>query len=379
MQAASKATILVVEDDVHLLEGVRDILMLDGYDVLTAQNGTQALSILREHPAPPDLIVSDIMMPEMNGIDFLKAVREDSHLLSIPFIFLTARGEKADYYQGMRLGVDDYVVKPYEPADLLVKIESRLQRHRALNKVSQDNQSNLKRQILTILNHEFRTPLTFVVAYSDMLNNPGERGLSETEMLSYLKGVGAGAERLRQLVENFILMVELETGDARETFKWRKTTIKDLYALVNAARDRVRELASGVNPLTIEVDSAIPPIEGDKEYLVIALSHLLKNAFKFSEPGKPIRVHAGLCGDEVCISVADQGRGIPKEELGRIWESFYQINRAVYEDQGAGAGLPIVRGVVSLHGGRITVESDVGVGSTFSIYLPLATSAAATA
>src|ERR1043165_8550265 len=130
-----KAKVLVVEDDVHLLEGIRDILELDGYAVLTAENGSYGLQVLHAQTASPDLILSDIMMPRMDGIQFLKEVRKEPRWLTIPFIFLTAKGEKADQHRGLRLGVDDYVVKPYDPADLLVKIETRLERHRHLNEV----------------------------------------------------------------------------------------------------------------------------------------------------------------------------------------------------------------------------------------------------
>ena len=173
-----KAKVLVVEDDIHLLEGIRDILELDGYAVLTAENGSEGIDVLQKQPTPPDLIVSDIMMPRMDGIQFLKEVRKEDRWLSIPFIYLTAKGERADVHRGMRLGVDDYVIKPYDPSDLLVKIESRLARHRSLNQAHKTGMATLKREILTMLNHEFRTPLTFVVAYADLLNNPGDQGLA---------------------------------------------------------------------------------------------------------------------------------------------------------------------------------------------------------
>ena len=98
-----KAKVLVVEDDIHLLEGIRDILELDGYAVLTAENGSLGLQVLQDQAAPPDLILSDIMMPRMDGIQFLKEIRKDQRWLTIPFIFLTAKGEKADQHRGLRL------------------------------------------------------------------------------------------------------------------------------------------------------------------------------------------------------------------------------------------------------------------------------------
>src|SRR5262245_22614694 len=102
----SKARILIVEDDANLLDGIRTILELDHYTVLTADNGLHALQVLRTQPALPELIVSDIMMPQMDGIELLQQVRKESRWVAIPFIFLTAKGEKSDIQRGKRLGVD---------------------------------------------------------------------------------------------------------------------------------------------------------------------------------------------------------------------------------------------------------------------------------
>ncbi len=366
-----KAKVLVVEDDIHLLEGIRDILELDGYSVLTAENGLDGIEVLHAQSSPPDLIVSDIMMPKMDGIQFLKEVRKENRWFSIPFIFLTAKGERADVHRGMRLGVDDYVIKPYDPSDLLVKIESRLERHRDLNRMHNSGMATLKRQILTMLNHEFRTPLTFVVAYADMLNNPGEQELSKDEMISYISGITAGADRLKNLIENFILLVELETDSAQQTFDWRKGPIASVEGIFKEAQERVKELESRKHVVTLEVPADIQIFTGDVEYLTVAIALFLNNACKFSEPGSPISLGASVQGKEITLWVKDQGRGIPEAEQAHIWESFYQIDRAVNEDQGAGAGLAIVMAIAKLHGGRVGLESKVGEGSTFKVIVPV--------
>lgn len=366
-----KAKVLVVEDDIHLLEGIRDILELDGYHVLTAENGSHGIEVLQKQPSPPDLIVSDIMMPKMDGIQFLKEVRKENRWFSIPFIFLTAKGERSDVHRGMRLGVDDYVIKPYDPSDLLVKIESRLERYREVNRMHNSGMATLKRQILTMLNHEFRTPLTFVVAYADMLKDPGDIELSKEEMFSYISGITAGADRLRNLIENFILLVELETESAQQTYDWRKGPIASLQGIIKEAQERVKELVTHNHPVTIELPGEMPILVGDVDYLTSALALLLNNACKFSEPNTPITIGVTVEGKEITVWVKDRGRGIPESEHQQIWQSFYQIDRAMNEDQGAGAGLAIVSGIAKLHGGRVGLESKVGEGSTFKIILPV--------
>ena len=366
-----KAKVLVVEDDIHLLEGIRDILELDGYSVLTAENGSNGIEVLNNQTAPPDLIVSDIMMPKMDGIQFLKEVRKENRWFSIPFIFLTAKGERADVHRGMRLGVDDYVIKPYDPGDLLVKIESRLERHRSVNRMYNSGMASLKRQILTMLNHEFRTPLTFVVAYSDMLNNPGDQALTKEDISTYISGITAGADRLRNLIENFITLVELETESAQQTFDWRKGPIASVQGIFKEAQERVKEIANRNHTVNVDIPSEIPIFTGDVEYLTAAIALLLNNACKFSEPGSPIAMGATVVDKEIVLWVKDAGRGIPKNEQEQIWESFYQIDRAMNEDQGAGAGLAIVKGIAKLHGGEVGLESEVGKGSTFKLLLPI--------
>jgi two-component system, sensor histidine kinase and response regulator len=367
----SRAQILIVEDDPSLLEGIRTILELDQYDVLPAENGLHALEILKSAAIPPDLIVSDIMMPHMDGIEFLGEVRKEPRWVSIPFIFLTAKSDKSDLQKGKRLGVDDYLVKPFEAEDLLIAVEARLKRQQALNEVQAGSMLSLKRNILTILNHEFRTPLTFVVAYADMLNTHNTTELSDTEMLQFLKGVGSGATRLRRLIENFILLVELETGDAIKTYEWRRAMITDADKLLRAACERVMSGEGVEHPYSVWLPDKLPSFDGDYEFLVIALSQLVSNAIKFSASDKPFMIGAHSEADEVHLWVRDQGRGIPETELQSIWESFYQINREILEDQGTGSGLTIVHGIATMHGGRVEVESQPGIGSKFTIILPL--------
>jgi signal transduction histidine kinase len=370
-----KTRVMVVEDDVNLLEGVRTVLEIDGYDVLCARDGRQALLMLDQasqsgSASMPELIVSDIMMPELDGIELLRAVRQRQAWVNIPFIFLTARGERADVQRGKLLGVDDYLVKPFDPHDLLVAVEARLNRHRALNQAHSSDVLDVKRRILTILNHEFRTPLTFVVAYADMLNEHETNRLSDDELLTFLRGVSTGAVRLRRLIENFITLVEFEMGEADRNYALRKTPIDDVRKLFSVAVSSVFTEDETTNPVEMFIEPDLPRFSADPTYLQIALIQLIDNAFKFSPRESVVELHATASDHAVCLSVVDSGRGISPAEIDRIWDTFYQINRAEFEDQGSGSGLAIVSRVVRLHGGEVSVESTPGVGSRFSIYLP---------
>jgi len=363
----AKAKLLVVEDEPNLLLGIRDILELDNYEVMTAQNGKEALDVLYETTErPPDLIVSDIMMPHMDGIEFLEHVRNEDKWVMIPFIFLTAKGEKTDVYKGKLLGVDDYLIKPFDADDLLVAVQAKLQLAGKRTEVASSAIDKVKENILTILNHEMRTPLTLVVAYADMLKDHPIDQMDEQELIVFLREINSGADRLRRLIENFILLVEIDTGAAKETYNWRKYKIPDVDGIIHAAIEQVRESGKEFT-CEVRMPEDIPAFWGDRDYLLVMFRELIDNAAKFTENGAPISIELYTTPEHVCVSVMDQGRGIKPSELETIWSKFYQTDRDHYEDQGAGSGLAIIKGLTDLHKAEVEVESKFGQGSTFTL------------
>jgi two-component system sensor kinase len=366
-------TILVVEDDLALVEGLRDILELNGYQVLTARNGQEALASLERRV--PDLIVSDIQMPRMDGYQLYTEVRARPAWVSIPFIFLTARGEKADVRRGKALGVDDYITKPFDEADLVVAVQAKLNRRAELAAAQTREMADLKHTILTTLNHEFRTPLTYITTYADLL---GAESVSADDFKTFMRGIQLGSERLRRLVEDFIFLVELQTGEAQATYDRRSEVLDELPALLREALERAAPRAAARQvTLRAELPAELPAVRGDADYLVDAVGRLLDNAIKFArsrgaEPvgGGHVRLRAEPGGLGVRIQVIDDGVGMPASELGKIFDVFYQIDRAKHEQQGSGSGLAIAQGIVRLHGGTLTAASEPGQGSTFTLELP---------
>lgn len=364
--------VLVVEDDGHLLSAIRDILELEDYHVATATNGADAIKVLRKNPVnPPDVIVSDIMMPHMNGFDLLEAVRQEDQWVNVPFIFLTAKGEKTDIHRGRRLGADVYLTKPFDPDDLIVAVDACLKRQQNIKRVQQGEVSTVKKKILTILNHEFRTPLTLVVAYADMLKEFDASNMDESEIMSFLRGVNSGADRLRRLIENFIVLVEIDTGDAARTFEWRCREVNDIRLIVEDAFRQVELPDQRPRQWQFNIPPELPGVMVDAQFLTVMIRELMDNAAKFSRSGDLVTVSVRIEGDQLVIDVVDQGRGIPDDILPRIWDPFFQHNREEFEDQGSGSGLAIVAGLTELHHGTYTVDSVEGEGSTFTIQLPL--------
>lgn len=366
-------TVLVVEDDTHLLSAISDILELEDYAVITAKNGRDGLEQLQKNPDhPPDVIVSDIMMPHMGGYEFLEEVRKEDRWVSVPFIFLTAKGEKSDKHRGALMGADVYLTKPFEPDDLLVAVASQMKRESERQRVHEGEVTSVKRDILTILHHEFRTPLTLIVAYAEMLKEFDQTDMSAEEVLTFLRGVNSGADRLRRLIENFITLIELREGDAASTFSWRQTDISNLRALIMDAVKQVELPEHRPRTFEVQIPEELPIIRGDMQYLVIAIREMLDNGAKFSTNGDTVTLKVSVEDGMMAIRVTDPGRGIPADEWENVWQPFYQINRELFEDQGSGSGLPIVRGVAELHGGRCVIERSIPEeGSTFCLQIPV--------
>jgi two-component system, sensor histidine kinase and response regulator len=373
-----KVTILLVEDDKSMLDGMNDLLQVVdiGYDatVLTAGNGLDALAQM-EH-AKPDLIVSDIMMPKMDGFQFLAAVQQNPAWEHIPFIFLTARGEKHEIHKGRISGAALYITKPFHSVELIELIKTQLDRKIQLQQTHERSINNLKKDILQILNHEFRTPLTYVTAYYEMLAvsvNEDTVNLSE-----YLRGIQAGCTRLTKLIDGFITVIEIRTGELEQDFQQKAEPITNFDEIVQIA---IQKFTPQADQQDIEIqhttDGTKPVLYGDPNSLSIIIEQLLDNAIKFTAPRftpnktAKIEVSTKTVNDELVLTVADNGMGLPSSIQSQIFDLFIQHNRDQLEQQGAGVGLTITKGLVELHNGHIEVQSVEDHGSTFTVHLPI--------
>jgi DNA-binding response OmpR family regulator len=372
-----KATILLVEDEPSMLSGMRDLLQIVdiGYDVtvLTADNGQAGLEILKQQQ--PDLIVSDIMMPIMSGYDFLEAVRRNPAWTHIPFIFLTAKGEQKDIHKGRTSGANLYITKPFNSNEFLELIKVQLDRNFQLQATRQQSLNDLKRDLMQVLNHEFRTPLTYITAYLDMIVVDTDYGV-EDNFPEYLRGIQAGCIRLTRLVEDFIKVLELRTGEAKRQLQAKAAVLDNLPALLTNVVEKGREMAQsqGVS-IHYKEPATLPPVWGAATTLHNALHRILDNAIKFTHTykrgGGRVFVETAVTPKEIHLAFRDEGMGFPAHETEQLFDLFFQYNRGQYEQQGAGIGLTIAQGIINLHGGRIDAISEEGTGSTFTVVLPI--------
>jgi signal transduction histidine kinase len=363
-----------------MLEGIHDLLLAAdlGYELEVLMAGDGQIGLERMAERTPDLIVTDIMMPRMDGFQFLQRVRKNPAWIRIPIIFLTAKGEKSEIREGRLSGVNLYVVKPFESDQLLELIESQLTRAFRLQLAHQQSVENFKKNILQVLNHEFRTPLTYVTAYYEMLADSLGSVAGPQDFQEYLRGIQAGSLRLTGLVEDLIQVMELRTGEAEAVFRGVARPIDDLGALL---ADVVASAQGSAERHGVQIHysrtSRLPDIFGHEAGLRNAFGRLLNNAVKFTrsrnDASRNVYVSSEIQGNEVHLHFEDEGVGFPDKIRGSIFDLFFQYNRGLMEQQGAGVGLTIAKGWIDLHRGRILATSREDVGSKFTVVLPIHT------
>ncbi|MEM9774483.1 MAG: response regulator [Chloroflexota bacterium] len=378
MAETSEQIILIVEDDPSLREGIHDLLELEYNDgVHSVSNGLEALELLES--ITPNLIISDIMMPKMNGYELLKKVREMPHMVRIPFIFLTARGTREEVFEGRKSGAELYVTKPFDSEILVKHTQTQLKRSSEKQLASQEVISSLKRNVLQILNHEFRTPLTYVTAYYDMLAESIESQKDGRNVNDYLNGILSGCDRLINLIEDLILVMDVRSGRLEKTYDKSALAISDFRPIIDKILLEYAHLIKKYNiDISLQLEDGIQ-VWGVEEQLHILFAHLIENAVKFSgyssDNSGPnyveIKSTASTTGRTVMFEINDNGIGIPKEAQPKIFDLFYQHNRNYFEQQGSGAGLTISRGIANIHGGNISVLSLNESGCNVTVQLPI--------
>src|SRR5579859_1470126 len=363
------SVILIIEDDPAILENAIETLKLGGYDVLSAENGLDGVEMARTHL--PDLIVSDIAMPRLDGFGTLLALRNDPNTLQIPFIFLTARVDRAAMRSGMELGADDYLTKPFTPNELLAAVASRLDRQKTLAADYRKQLTDLRGNILYVLPHELRTPLSTILGYSELILNENA-GMSKEDLVDNVKMIHQGGIRLHRMIENFLIYAQIEIYrvDLERLAKLRALNTRKPKPLIESWVEDEANTVNRAMDLVLDLEEcekiAITP-----ENLQKIVRELTSNALKFSKPGTPISVGGSIVDDSYVITIHDQGRGMTEEQVASIGP-YMQFERKLQEQQGSGLGLTIAQGLSTLHGGLLEIESAPGEGTLVTVTLPLA-------
>lgn len=365
-------SILVVDDTPTNIELLSALLADTGCEVRVALSGEDALAAVAEQV--PDLVLLDISMPILDGYEVCRRLKADGATAHLPVIFISAHDEPMDKVRAFEVGGADFVQKPFQPGEVLARIAHQLKITRLQGEMSAANQrlmelDRLKATITAMLVHDLRSPLTVVRMAISALND-GSYELSGEELGEMTGAASAGVAKVLRLVDDMLEVYRSEAGNS--AFPLDRLDPEPVLARAVAfARMEGRERKLEV---VAEVDSPLPPILGNSDRLDRALTNLLSNAIKFTPAGGRIRLHAHRgsndCGEPVLrIEISDTGAGIPAGELATIFEPYRQVV-SPQQKLGVGLGLAIVQRIVEGHHGTITVTSELGAGTQFTIDVP---------
>jgi two-component system, sensor histidine kinase and response regulator len=346
--------ILIIEDDKNVRQNIWELLELEDFNVIAAANGCIGLQLVFKEI--PDLIICDVMMPELDGYGVLKALREHPTTATIPFIFLTAKSEKIDFRQGMQLGADDYLTKPFTRTELLAAVHCRLKKQVTIKQQSQKKLDNLRSSITLSLPHEMRTPLNGILGFSQLLMDEADSLDSQT-ISEMAEGIYKSGKRLFSLIQNFLLYAELEviaTDTERIQELQSQQTIFPTMALTNLIAKKAQKVGREAD-LQVYLYPCVIPICETRLYKIV--EELIDNAFKFSESGTMVYVSNTLHNNIFTLSFIDHGRGMTPTQIAELG-AYRQFERKLYEQQGSGLGLIIAKRLTELHGGELKIQSQ---------------------
>ncbi|MDF5720440.1 MAG: response regulator [Rhizonema sp. PD37] len=358
--------LLIVEDEAAIRANILDLLKAQDFDAIAAENGTIGVEMALSHL--PDLIICDVMMPELDGYEVLKTLRQNPLTATTPFIFLTAKADQVDLRAGMSLGADDYLTKPFRSKELLQAIATRLEKQAVIENQQAQKLNELRCSITLSLPHELRTPLNGIIGLSELMIAEYS-SLSSTESLEMLQDIRTSGKRLHRLIQNFLVYAELELAatDSKRVASFRnyqthsaKSIIAEQAILQARAADREADLQLELLDASIQIST---------RYLKKLVEELLDNAFKFSSAGTPVTVSSVREHNFFILSIADKGRGMSTRQVTEVG-AYQQFERKLYEQQGSGLGLIIAIRLAKLHAGKLFIESILGEQTTVLVTIP---------
>ena len=364
--------ILVIEDETTVGLNIKEILESGGFDAIVAADGKIGIQMAKEQL--PDLIVCDIMMPDMDGYSVLTELQQDPATTTIPFIFLTAKTTRDDVRQGMNLGADDYLTKPFRRKELLEAIASRLAKQTNLKQLQQkiEELQQLDRQkdeLIWTVSHDLRAPLANIKLIAETLKLIEPNPQQQKQYLNILETV---CEQGNDLINNLLTWRKLEA--AEYTLEYETINLEYwLKGLLEPFEIRTRDRQQ---IFTIKITPNLPPFKVDPTSLKRILTELFNNACKYTCSGGKIKFQviyqpaSSPTNPGVISFIIANEAAIPETDLPHIFEKFYRVNHKDAQFQsGTGLGLAIVQQLVEKLQGTIQAESSSG-WTRFTVKLP---------
>ncbi len=353
-------------------------ILRDHFQVEAVADGATALAVAQERV--PDLILSDVMMPGLDGFELLGALRADLRTREIPIILLSARAGEEAIIEGLQAGADDYLIKPFSAQELISRVTAHLQRAQLRDGLLQQERviNRQKDEFISVVSHELNTPLVSILGWTRMLRSNSSNPAILSKALDVIE---RNATLEAKLVQDLLDLSRISAGK----FRLYPQPV-ELQSVIEAAIETVAETAANKGIDLIWQENVTEPavVMGDSDRLQQVICNLLTNAIKFTSEGGQVAVWLsvaaghrslvednGLTNNSVEIRVADTGIGVAADFLPHVFEHFSQAQSA-QAAKGLGLGLAIARYIVELHNGTIHADSvGEGQGTTFTVRLPL--------
>jgi signal transduction histidine kinase len=386
--ADAPAHILIVDDDVRDRQLMEILLTSEGYRLQTAASGQEALAMVKQEP--PDLVLLDVMMPGTDGYQVTAEIKANAASKNIPVILFTALDDRQARLLGLESGAEDFLSKPLDGAELLVRVRNLLRLKAAYEELNRRNDeiasalaeardarkeaedaNAAKTHFLRVMSHELRTPLNAISGYAQLLEL-GVRGPLGAEQTQDVVKIKSAAGYLTRLIGDVLTAEKFEVARPLEPVP---IAVRPLLAEVEGlcvlqARER------GVS-LAISSPTTAVFVMADAERFQQILLNLVTNAIKFTHKSGSVDVTCSSDSKLVYVQVSDTGIGIAATDVERVFDPFVQIDRHLTHvaEQGVGLGLSISRQLARAMGGDLTLQSTVGAGSAFTLTLPAAVGA----
>ncbi|HOK40994.1 MAG TPA: hybrid sensor histidine kinase/response regulator [bacterium] len=364
-----KSKILVIDDDNVILLLLKKILELNNFEVVTFNNGKSAIEYLKKNNI--DLILLDLMMPELDGYEICKIVKSTKKLRNIPIIIMTAKSDESEIEKAINNGANDFIRKPINRYELLTRIKNLIKikkyeiilekRNKELKRINQ-----LKNDFLGVVAHDLKNPLSIINGYTQLLLM-NETNLNQ-KYKNYLMKILYNTENMLYLINDLMDISLIESGKYK-LFIDKNDIVKTIKDCIDSLSYLAKEKNIKINFQT-NYNEFISNF--DKKRIIQVINNILNNAVKFSDDDSEINIILDIDKKYIRIKIEDKGIGIPEKDFKKIFKRFTRGSHAIEKDiKGTGLGLSICKDIVDLHKGKILVKSKENEGSTFIVILPI--------
>lgn len=357
---------MIVDDEYLIAQTLSELLRIAGYDTVCAYNGKEALDLLGQEK--PDLVLTDILMPKMSGMELLSHIKKTYPDIGV--IVTTAYGSIESSVQALKEGAFDYITKPYKEKEIIQALEHYF-KHVQIQKenLSLRTINELKDKFLILTSHEMNTPLMVISGYLEILM---EESSLDNRCASYVKGAFDACQKLEKIVQGIRYLTYTKADVQLKSLclnQWLKEAISPFVSILVQRRQK----------FSMEIPEESVYIQADKICMEEIIRNLLGNAIKFTPDGESISVGIKIEEKNAILFCKDTGDGIGDKDLPHIFDTFYTAIPALhhhtavnfeYRGAGIGNGLAITKHFAEIQNGKISVESQPGKGSCFSISFP---------